>query len=52
MDEEADIDNGSEEEIKRLMEEYDIDEDTAWKAQQLIDEGVEADEAIELADEM
>ncbi len=39
-------------EIFRLMWEYDIDEDTAEKAQQLIEEGLDEDDAIELAGEL
>ena len=38
--------------IARLMDEYEIDEDTAEGAQELIDEGLDEDEAIELADEL
>jgi hypothetical protein len=34
------------------MDEHDIDEDTAEKAQDLIDEGLDEDEAVELAGEM
>ena len=40
------------EEVQRLMQERDIDEDTAEKAQELIDEGIDEDEAIELAEDM
>lgn len=40
------------EDIKRLMKDHLIDEDTAEKAQELIDEGLDEDEAIELADEL
>jgi hypothetical protein len=40
------------EEINRLMEEHDIDEDTAEKVQELIDEGLDEDDAVELADEL
>ena len=41
------------EDVRRLMQDYDIDEDTAEKAQELIDtEGLDEDEAIELADEL
>jgi hypothetical protein len=39
-------------ETRRLMREYDIDEDTAEKAEELIDFGLDEDEAIELADEI
>ena len=37
-------------ETKRLMKEYEVDEDTAERAQELVDEGLDEDEAIELAD--
>lgn len=40
------------EEIARLMEENEIDEDVAQKAQELIDEGLDEDEAIEIAEEL
>jgi len=40
------------EETKRLMEEHDVDEDVAEKAQELIDEGLGEDEAVELAEEL
>ena len=40
------------EEIAQLMEEHDIDEDTAEKVQELIDEGLDEDDAVELADDM
>jgi len=36
-------------EIRELMKEYDIDEDTAEKAQELIDMDIDEDEAVELA---
>lgn len=53
MNEETNIDDGAEdEEIKRLMVEHDVDEDIAEKAQELIDEGLDEDEAIELAEEI
>lgn len=39
-------------EVHRLMQEHKIDEDTAEKVQELIDEGLDEDEAIELADEI
>ena len=32
------------------MEDHDIDEDTAEKVQELIDEGLDEDDAVELAD--
>jgi len=40
------------EEVARLMDEYGIDKDTAEKAQELIDEGVDEDDAVELAGEL
>ena len=41
-----------EEEIMELMQEHDIDKDKAEKAQELIDEGLDEDDAVELADEI
>ncbi|MDO8496236.1 MAG: hypothetical protein Q7S43_02165 [bacterium] len=47
------IENAPEdEEVKQLMEDHDIDEDTAEKAQELIDEGLDEDEAVEIAEEI
>ena len=47
------IENGPEdEEVKRLMKDHDIDEDTAEKAQELIDDGLDEEDAIELSDEV
>ena len=40
------------EEIAQLMEEHDIDEDQAEKVQELVDEGLDEDEAVEIAEEM
>ncbi len=34
------------------MEEHDIDEDAAEKVQELIDEGFDEDDAVELADDL
>lgn len=39
-------------ETKRLMKEHEVDEDVAEKAQELIDEGLDEDEAIEVAGEL
>lgn len=39
-------------EIARLMVEHKIDEDVAEKAQELIDDGLDEDEAIEVAEEL
>ena len=41
-----------EEEIAELMQDHDIDKDTAEKAQELIDEGLDENDAVELADEI
>lgn len=43
---------GPDEDTKRLMDDHLIDEDTAEKAQELIDEGLDEDEAVELAEEL
>lgn len=43
---------GIDEDKLKLMVEHDIDEDTAEKAQELIDEGIDEEDAIELADEI
>jgi hypothetical protein len=40
------------EEARRLMQGHDIEEDVAEKAQELIDEGLDEDEAIALAEEL
>lgn len=40
------------EEVLDLIREYDIDEDIAEKAQELIDEGLNENEAIEIAEEL
>ncbi len=39
-------------EIARLMVEHEIDEDIAEKAQELIDDGLDEDEAVEIAEEL
>lgn len=52
MDEEKEDNNSPEPEIKQLMQDHDIDEDTAEKAQELIDEGLDEEDAIEVAEEM
>jgi hypothetical protein len=45
--------NTEDEDKKRLMDDHLIDEDTAEKVQELIDEGLdEEEEAVELADEL
>ena len=46
------LDGPENEEIQRLMQEHEIDEETAEKAQGLINEGIDEDEAVELAEEM
>ena len=40
------------ENVRQLMKDHDIDADTAEKAQELIDEGLDENDAIELADEI
>jgi hypothetical protein len=37
--------------IARLMNEYDIDQETAEKVEELVGEGLDEDEAIEAAEE-
>ena len=39
-------------EIARLMVEHEIDEDVAEKAQELIDDGLDENEAVEVAEEI
>lgn len=39
-------------ETKRLQKEYEVDEDIAEQAQELIDEGLDEDEAVEIAEEL
>lgn len=39
-------------EIARLMVEHEIDEDVAEKAQELIDDGLDEEEAVEIAEEI
>ncbi|MFA5583975.1 MAG: hypothetical protein WDA09_07145 [Bacteriovoracaceae bacterium] len=39
-------------EIKRIQKEYNVDEDIAEQAQELIDEGLDEDEAIEITEEL
>lgn len=39
-------------EIARLMVEHEVDEDVAEKAQELIDDGLDEEEAIEVAEEL
>lgn len=39
------------EDVSRLMKDHDVDQDTAEQAQELIDEGLDEDDAIEIAEE-
>ena len=39
-------------EIARLMLDHEVEEDVAEKAQELIDDGLDEDDAIELAEEL
>lgn len=51
FDEESGGENEIDEDKKELMENHDLDKDTAERAQELIDEGLDEDEAVELAEE-
>lgn len=50
MDKDPNAENANEE-VKELMVEHDLDADTAERAQELVDEGLDADDAVELAEE-
>jgi hypothetical protein len=53
MDEELENEDVPEdEETSHLMEDHDIDKDTAEKVQELIEEGLDEDDAVDLADEL
>ena len=53
MDKDKDIEDLPEdEEVQRLMQEHGIDEDTAQKAQELIDEGLDEDDALEISQDL
>lgn len=39
------------EEVKEIMENHDVDQDTAERAQELVDEGLDEDDAVEIAEE-
>ena len=49
---EAENSKDIEEEVKTLMTDHDIDQDIAEKAQGLIDEGIDEDDAVEIAEEI
>ena len=51
MDDELNSDM-PDEETRRMMEEHDVDEDVAEKMQELIDEGLDEDEAAEIAEDL
>lgn len=40
------------EETSQLMEDYDLDEEMAETVQELIDEGLDEDEAVEITEEL
>jgi hypothetical protein len=44
--------SNEDENVQRLMHEHEIEEDIAEQAQELIDEGLDEDEAIEIAEEL
>lgn len=46
-----DLEGVEDEDVRRLMKDHLVDEATAEKAQELIDEGLDEDEAMELAEE-
>ncbi len=46
------MDEVEDEDIQRLMADHLVDEDVAEKAQELIDVGLDEDEAIEIAEEL
>ena len=51
FDEEKNMHDGLSEEVKEIAKNYDIDTDTAERAQELVDElGIDEDDAVELAD--
>lgn len=50
-DKEKEIDDTPDEDVKEIMESHDIDQDTAERAQELIDEGLDEDDAVEVAEE-
>ncbi len=52
MEEEVNNNGSEDEEVQRLMSDHDIDEEAAEKAQELIAEGIDEAEAIELAEEI
>ena len=52
-EEDATIENENiDEEVKTLMKDHDIDESTAEQAQELINEGLDEEEAIEIAENL
>ena len=46
MNQDPEIDD----EVKEIMVEHDLDEDTADRAKELVDEGLDEDDAVELAE--
>lgn len=44
-------DEAPEEEVKELMDNHGIDQDTAERAQELVDEGLDEEDAVEVAEE-
>ena len=45
-------DKPEDENVAQLMEDHDIDEDKAEKVQELIDDGLDEDDAVEIADDL
>lgn len=52
MTQEIDIDDIPEEEVLELMREHDIDVETAERVQELMDEGLDEEDAIEIAENL
>lgn len=44
--------NEENEDVRQLMEDHDIDVDTAERVQELIDDGLDEEDAVELVDEI
>ena len=49
-DDEIEISERVGEEVKAIMTEHSVDQDTAERAQELVDEGLDEDDAVELVE--
>lgn len=45
-------DGPEDEDIKQLIKDYDIDEETAERVQELIDEGLDEEDALEISQDL